>query len=211
VGERAHTTAIRAAGNTFSITVNNSVLGVGVDCFASGIIAMYPEFGPNSGLTITGGLFIVSAQNDGAFGIAAGFTPPGEQPNRNFNVNGLWISTEFYASGCPSGCAQQWTELIGTNSWTNVKKYNPGQPITARSSSVTHGNHDCRHQRFYTGAASTSHRPVLGFTPSSVICWCWRSNRDRPSAPSGWTEHLSPQWRAVQVSILEQLWTSGRR
>lgn len=100
VGERDHTTAIRAAGNTFSITVNNCVLGMGDDCFASGVIAMYPEFGPNTGLTINGGLFVVQANNDGAFGIAAGFTPPGESPNHDFNVTGLWISTEFYSEGC---------------------------------------------------------------------------------------------------------------
>jgi len=125
-GERAHASAVRAAGGIRSLTFNNTVLGVGQDSFSSGIIATYPEWGPNSGVTVNGGLWIIQGQNDGAFGIAAGYTPPGESPNHDFVIRDLLISTQYYASGCPSGCAQQWNELTGTNVWSNVRKYHPG-------------------------------------------------------------------------------------
>jgi hypothetical protein len=125
VGERDHTTAVRASGNVTGLTINNTVLGVGEDCWASGIIATYPENGPNANLTINGGLWIVNADNSGAYGIAAGYTPPGESPNHDFHVTGLQISTEFYAAGCPSGVGQNWNQLTGTNTWS-ATKYHPG-------------------------------------------------------------------------------------
>lgn len=126
-GERSHASAIRAAGGIRSLDVVNTVLGVGTSSWSSGLIATYPENGPNSGVRIVGGLWIVQADNSGAYGIAAGYTPSaGEKPNSNFVVKDLWVSTEFYPSGCPSGVGQHWNQLAGTNVWSNVRKYHPG-------------------------------------------------------------------------------------
>ena len=126
-GERSHASAIRAAGGIRSLTLNNTVLGVGTSSWSSGILATYPENGYNSGVTVNGGLWIVQADNDGAYGVAAGYTPSaGEQQNRNFTIKDLRISTQYYSQACPSGCAQNWNQLTGTNVWQNVRKYHPG-------------------------------------------------------------------------------------
>jgi hypothetical protein len=133
--ERQHASAIRAAGGTRQIAINNTVLHIGYCAWASGLIATYPEGGPNSGWEISGGRWIIEGQNDGAYGIAMGYTPPAEQQNTNYAIRDLQISTQYYGTGCPSGCAQSWDELGGSKSWSNVRKYNPGksddgQPIS---------------------------------------------------------------------------------
>lgn len=125
--ERRHASAIRAAGGTNNITLNNTVLHIGYCSWASGLIATYPENGANGNWTINGGRWIIEDQNGGGYGIAAGYSP-GEQQNYNYTVQDLEISTQYYSNGCPSGCAQQWNELGGNSTWTNVRKYNPGQP-----------------------------------------------------------------------------------
>lgn len=134
--ERAHASAIRAAGGTQDIDILNVVLHIGKCSFASGLIATYPENGANHDWLIDGGMWIIEEDNpsssgtgsDGgnAYGIAAG-CGGGEQENYNFIVQNLKISTQYYAAACPSGCAQNWNELAGTNTWSNVTKYNPGQ------------------------------------------------------------------------------------
>jgi hypothetical protein len=124
--ERQHASAIRAAGGTRSITLSNTVLHIGPCSWASGLIATYPESGANSGWEVTGGRWIIEGQNGGAYGIAMGYTPP-EQQNTNYIIRDLQISTQYNATGCPSGCAQSWNELGGSKAWTNVRKYNPGK------------------------------------------------------------------------------------
>lgn len=124
--ERAHASAVRAAGGTGNIVFRNTVLHIGYCAWASGLIATYPENGANSNWEVAGGRWIIEGQNDGAYGIAAGYTPP-EQQNTNYNIHDLQISTQYFSSGCPSGCAQSWTEVGGTRLWTNVRKYNPGK------------------------------------------------------------------------------------
>lgn len=136
-GERDHSTAIRAAGGVFKLQVLNSVLGVGDNSFASGIAAFYPENGANHDVTFDCGLWIISPNNSGAYGVAVGYTPSaGEPQNLNFTVRNVWISTQYYAQGCPSGCGQNWNQqpgssigpLGGAKVWQNNRKYNPGQP-----------------------------------------------------------------------------------
>jgi hypothetical protein len=126
--ERGHASAVRAAGGTHDIVFSNTVLHLGYCAWASGLIATYPENGANYNWEITGGRWIIEGQNDGAYGIAAGYTPPQEQQNHDFNIHDLQISTQYYSSGCPSGCDQSWSEVGGIKSWTNVRKYNPGRP-----------------------------------------------------------------------------------
>lgn len=125
-GERSHASAARLAGGIRSFDSVNTVWGVGQDSWSSGLIATYPENGPNSGVRFKGGLWIVMPQNSTAYGIAAGYTPPNERPNHDFSIQDLWVSTQYYASGCPSGVGQQWNELTGVNVWSNVRKYHPG-------------------------------------------------------------------------------------
>ena len=124
--ERPHASAVRGAGGTNAITFRNTVLHIGYCAWASGLIATYPENGANTNWLIDGGRWIIEGQNDGGYGIAAG-TSPGYPANSNFTVKNLQISTQFYTQGCPSGCAQNWQQLIGTNSWSAVTKYNPGR------------------------------------------------------------------------------------
>lgn len=124
--ERQHASAIRAAGGTSDISIINTVLHIGYCSWASGLIATYPEHGANTNWLIQGGLWIIETKNDGGYGIAAGYTPP-ESQNSNFTVRDLYISTQHYPQGCPSGCAQSWNEVAGTRVWTNVRKYNPGK------------------------------------------------------------------------------------
>jgi hypothetical protein len=124
--ERAHASAVRAAGGTRNIAFRNTVLHIGYCSWASGLIATYPENGANSGWEVSGGRWIIEGQNEGAYGIAMGYTPP-EQQNTNYNIYDLQISTQYNSTGCPSGCAQSWAELGGSKAWTNVRKYNPGR------------------------------------------------------------------------------------
>ena len=129
--ERKHSSAIRAAGGVANLVVRNTVLGVGACAFASGLVALDPEQGPNRDITFDGGLWIVRTDNGGAFGVAVGYTPGSEQPNANITVRNLQISTQYYGEGCPSGCGQNWTGSkapTGTTVWDNVTRYNPGQP-----------------------------------------------------------------------------------
>lgn len=135
-GERKHSSAIRAAGGTSNVTIKNTVLGVGASAWASGLMAFYPEQGANHDVTIDGGLWIIRNDNDGAYGMAVGYTKASEQQNYNFTVRNVQISTQYYSNGCPSGCAQNWDQesnpaigpVGGTKIWQNVTKYNPGQP-----------------------------------------------------------------------------------
>jgi hypothetical protein len=106
--ERAHASAVRAAGGSHAIVFRNTVLHIGACSWASGLIATYPENGANYDWEVAGGRWIIEGQNDGAYGIATGYTPPEEQPNHDYNIHDLQISTQFYSSGCPSGCAQSW-------------------------------------------------------------------------------------------------------
>ncbi len=124
--ERAHASAVRAAGGSYNISFINTVLHIGPCSWASGLIATYPEGGANHDWLIQGGLWVIEGQNDGGYGIAAGYTPP-EKQNYNYTIKDLYISTQYYSQGCPSGCAQSWGELGGTKAWTNVRKYNPGK------------------------------------------------------------------------------------
>ena len=125
--ERAHASAVRAAGGTNGITFRNTVLHIGYCAWASGLIATYPENGANHDWLIDGGRWIIEGQNDGGYGLAAGYTPPQEQQNYNYTVKNVQISTQYYSSGCPSGCAQSWNEVGGTQIWTSNTKYNPGK------------------------------------------------------------------------------------
>lgn len=129
--ERQHASAIRAAGGTHDISIQNTVLHIGYCSWASGLIATYPEQGANYNWSIQGGLWIIDGMNDGGYGIAAGYTPP-EQQNHDFSVRDLQISTQAYSTGCPSGCAQNWSKLGGTNIWNNVRAYNPGKSDNGR-------------------------------------------------------------------------------
>lgn len=129
--ERKHSTAVRAAGGTSNVLFQNTVLGVGHCAFASGLVAFYPEKGANHDITFQGGMWIIQGDNGGAYGIAVGYTPEKEKQNYNFVVRDVKISTQYYAKGCPSGCAQNWTgekAPAGTKIWENVTKYNPGKP-----------------------------------------------------------------------------------
>ena len=128
--ERKHSSVIRAAGGVSNLVVRNTVLGVGACAFASGLVALYPENGPNHDITFDGGLWIVRTDNDGAFGVAVGYTPGSEQPNSNITVRNVQISTQYYSEGCPSGCGQNWTGSkapTGVTVWDNVTRFNPGQ------------------------------------------------------------------------------------
>lgn len=124
--ERQHASAIRAAGGSYNIKLTNTVLHIGYCSWASGLIATYPENGANHDWEVSGGRWIIEGQNDGGYGIAAGYTQGVEQPNYNYNFHDFSISTQAYSSGCPSGCAQNWGELSGTKTWSNVTKYSPG-------------------------------------------------------------------------------------
>lgn len=134
-GERKHSSAIRAAGGVSNVVIKNTVLGVGANAWASGLMAFYPEGGANHDITIDGGLWVIRENNSGAYGIAVGYTKGSEQQNYNFTVKNVQISTQYNASGCPSGCAQNWNQggsttigpLGGTKVWQNVTKYNPGK------------------------------------------------------------------------------------
>jgi hypothetical protein len=123
--ERQHASAIRAAGGTYNIKLMNTVLHIGPCSWASGLIATYPENGANHDWEVSGGRWIIEGDNGGAYGIAAGYTPGKEQPNYNYNFHDFSISTQYYSSGCPSGCAQNWEDLSGSASWKNVTKYAP--------------------------------------------------------------------------------------
>lgn len=124
--EREHASAVRAAGSTYDITFLNTVLHLGPCSWGSGLIATYPEGGPNHDWEVSGGRWIIEGENDGAYGVAAGGTAA-EGYNYNYNFHDFEISTQHYSSGCPSGCAQNWPQLQGAKSWTNIRKYNPGQ------------------------------------------------------------------------------------
>lgn len=134
-GERKHSSGIRAAGGVYNVLIKNTYFEMGTNSFASGILATYPENGANHDITIDGGLWVIRPGNDGTYGIAAGYTKSNEQQNYNFTVKNLQISTQYYSSGCPSGCAQNWNQsgnsaigpLGGTKIWQNVTKYNPGK------------------------------------------------------------------------------------
>jgi hypothetical protein len=136
-GERDHASCLRAAGGTHHVTFTNCVLGIGYNCFASGIAAFYPENGANHDIAFIGGLWKLGGNNDGGYGGAFGYTPP-EQQNYNFTIQDLYISCFVdpatdadghqiggYAIGMPSGVGQQWNEMGGTAIWSNVRKYNP--------------------------------------------------------------------------------------
>jgi hypothetical protein len=109
------------------LTFNNTVLGVGQDSWSSGIMLRIQRTATTAGL-----LSMVGCDHPGSerWGLwdRCWIHPPNEQPNRDYNIRDLWISTQYYSQGCPSGCAQQWNELLGTNVWQNVRKYDPGQP-----------------------------------------------------------------------------------
>ena len=124
--ERAHASSVRAAGGTYNIAFKNTVFHLGACSWSSGLIATYPENGANHDWEVAGGRWIIEGYNSGAYGVAAGYTPP-ESRNYNFAFHDIEISTQYNSGGCPSGCAQSWSELGGTNSWTNVRKYNPGK------------------------------------------------------------------------------------
>lgn len=132
--ERKHSSALKASGGTHHLTLTNNVFGVGECSFASGLLAFYPEGGANHDVTIDGGLWIIQSDNDGAFGISAGYTPP-EERNYNFIVRNVQISTQYYTHGCPlagsNTCAPLWNgsrSPSGTKIWENNTKYNPGKP-----------------------------------------------------------------------------------
>ncbi len=133
--ERKHSTAVRAAGGVSNVLFKNTVLGVGNCAFASGLVAFYPENGPNHDIVFDGGLWIIQGNNDGAYGIAVGWTLA-EDENYNFTVKNVQISTQYYAEGCPEGCGQNWNgsnwnpDIFGPKGvkiWQNVTKYNPGK------------------------------------------------------------------------------------
>lgn len=133
-GERSHTSAVRAAGSVFNWVNNNVVYHVGPESNGSGVIATYPENGVNHDITFNGGLWILEDQGGGApYGIACGYTVGSEPQNLSYTIRDLYVSTEFYADGCPGGVGQHWNSgdtrigaLGGTKVWTNVRKYHPG-------------------------------------------------------------------------------------
>ena len=135
-GERKHSSGIRAAGGVSNFLLKNTVVEMGSNAWASGILATYEENGDNHAITVDGGLWVIGANNSGAYGIAAGYTVSSGNRNYDFTIKNLQISTQYNSGGCPSGCAQNWTSagspgiapLDAPKVWSNVTKYNPGKP-----------------------------------------------------------------------------------
>ena len=126
--ERAHTGAFGSNGGASFLTLSNTVLHIGYCSWASNLMAMYPESSPNHDVTITGGMFIIDDPYQwGGGGLAVGCTVGAENANYNFNVNGLKMSYATNPNFCSRGCVSNWNKLQGTNSWSNVTIYNPGQ------------------------------------------------------------------------------------
>lgn len=123
-GERTHASAVRAAGGT-AVTATNTVFRVGAGSFSSGLLATYPENGANGPWTVSGGIWWVEADNDGAYGISCGNTPP-EPTNHDYSFHNIYVWTGDYSEGFPVGMFASQNELTGTNSFGNFKKYHPG-------------------------------------------------------------------------------------
>lgn len=150
-GEREHGSAI-FGNHATNFSLDNTVLHVGPCSFASGVISAYSHEDVSAhDWSISGGLWIVEKDdpsNDGEV-CDPGQTPPDPDHNGcaygvqvacptqhsdwpadrnyNFDVNGLKISTQYYSVGMPQGIDVGWGDLAGTNAWTNVTKYNPGE------------------------------------------------------------------------------------
>jgi hypothetical protein len=130
----AHTTACASVGGGNKVTLYKNNLSTAPNTTASSACSFYPQTadgGPNVDFRLEGNLF----DTGGGYCLYVGYTPPGEQPNRNMQIVNNWFGVRYNANcgqHAPVTNANNGLQA-GGGTWSGNKWHAPG---TAKNGTI---------------------------------------------------------------------------